>query len=81
MDTNDDKKGNERRTYTVVAIIKVMVDNAAEHDSLVSIASQIIENELRETFDEANYQINDDPPIGFSAKVDNVQMIKKQDLH
>jgi len=81
MDIDDDKKGNERRTYTVVAIIKVMVDKAKEHDALVNIASQIIENELRDTFDEANYKINDEPPIGFSAKVDNVQIIKKTDLH
>ena len=58
-----------------------MVDNAPEHDALVRIAAQIVENEMRETFDEAIYKITDDPPIGFSVKVDSVQILEKKDIN
>jgi len=81
MGFDDDQEGNQRRGYTVISIIKLMVDNAPEHDALVRIAAQIVENEMRETFDEAIYKITDDPPIGFSVKVDSVQIIEKKDIN
>jgi len=81
MGFDDNQTGNQRRSYTVVSIIKLMVDNAPEHDALVRIAAQIVENEMRETFDEANYKITDDPPIGFSVKVDSVQILEKKDIN
>ena len=81
MGFDDDQEGNQRRGYTVISIIKLMVDNAPEHDALVRIAAQIVENEMRETFDEAIYKITDDPPIGFSVKVDSVQILEKKDIN
>ena len=81
MGFDDNQEGNQRRGYTVISIIKLMVDNAPEHDALVRIAAQIVENEMRETFDEAIYKITDDPPIGFSVKVDSVQILEKKDIN
>lgn len=81
MGFDDNQEGNQRRGYTVISIIKLMVDNAPEHDALVRIAAQIVENEMRDMFDEANYSITDDPPIGFSVKVDSVQILEKKDIN
>jgi|TARA_R110000824_G_scaffold399254_1_gene604409 hypothetical protein len=58
-----------------------MVDDAQEHETLVRIATQIIENEMRDTFDEANYNISDNPPVGFSAKVESVSLLEKKDIN
>jgi len=81
MGFDDNQTGNQRRSYTVVSIIKLMVDDVPEHDAIVRIAAQIVEKEMRETFDEANYKITDDPPIGFSVKVDSVQILEKKDIN
>ena len=81
MDTNDNQEGNQRRSYTIVSIVKLMVDIAPEHATLVRIAAQIIENEMKDTFDEANYQISEDTPVGFSAKVESVSLVEKKDIN
>ena len=81
MDTNDNQEGNQRRSYTIVSIVKLMVDIAPEHATLVRIAAQIIEHEMKDTFDEANYQISEDPPVGFSAKVESVSLVEKKDIN
>ena len=81
MDFDDNQEGNQRRGYTIVSIVKLLVDDAPEHESLVRIATQIIENEMRDTFDEANYNISDNPPVGFSAKVESVSLLEKKDIN
>ena len=81
MDADDNQEGNQRRSYTIVSIVKLMVDDAQEHETLVRIATQIVENEMRDTFDEANYNISDNPPVGFSAKVESVSLLEKKDIN
>ena len=81
MGFDDNQEGNQRRGYTIVSIVKLLVDDAPEHESLVRIATQIIENEMRDTFDEANYNISDNPPVGFSAKVESVSLLEKKDIN
>lgn len=81
MDFDDNQEGNQRRGYTIVSIVKLLVDDAPEHESLVRIATQIIENEMRDTFDEANYNISDNPPVGFSARVESVSLLEKKDIN
>ena len=78
-DKNPDK-GNSRTSYKMVMLVTVWVDEGPEHETMASLAKQIVEHEIHELVDSASFKIGDSG-YSFGTSVDSVEFVEKKNLH
>ena len=59
MDTTDDFKGRRRKDHTLVAMIKITIDDHQKGDSVTDMAIKVVENEIYQFLNEASYSFPD----------------------
>ena len=80
MAVQDTKEGNARRAYKMVALVTLWVDEGPEHETMASLAKQIVEHEIHELVDSASFKIGDSG-YSFGTSVDSVEFVEKKNLH